>query len=850
MLNLLGFDYVHEMRYIVSGRVLFEKYSGLVYLFYDTASDRMKMIPADPDFRAYFLTELGAKLPNSRYIIGRKKVTKFDRIKYEDREFLKVETSEPIGVRTVSEKTRGEVWENRVLFHLTEAYDKKIVFGCNHVVLEGRKKLDIILPVSYEGDLSKYYLDIFEMPTYSYRRCAVDIEVKTEKGDINIYKASKPIHVASVVGSDGFKRVYLLDEEDTLELKEENEEIFMKFKKERDLIKQIFLDIDDYPIKLTFAGDFFDFPYLQKRAENLKLSTPFKHKREWLSFGNGTLHLDLNKFFVNSAVRIYMFGSRYQTASLKEVSFELFKGIKIDTPDMINTPLEVIGEYCLRDSELTLEMTTFDNESVMTSITMLCRLTNMDLELVTRKTISTWIVSTYSYIHRLENSIIPNVNDFKGLNPTKEEMEEIKGKLGIYKGGLVLDPIVGTHFGVYGLDFASMYPMNVKNHNISYDTINCEHEECKINNSVPSVEGLHFCMKKKGIVADIIGSFTTLRLEKYKKEQKELQAEADRIEFESPEEHHLLPNVKGNLTKVKAITGMLKVFLVAGYGVFGSEKISSLFVFYQACAIPAFGRENLETAKEMAEERGGLIVIGHTDSIFLKNMSKEAVYKLSEDVSKLFGIDFEVEKEYRYVSCYMKANYLTCDMFGRIVVKGLMVKKRNTPPFIKEAFEEIKIILKSILTQEDLEEKRSELMNLCLEYKDKILKGDIPLPKMAIQIQLGKNPREVKVMTGGKTGNQDYVVARLYNLELGRKLEKGDHIFKILTVKSKTVMQGYKVSAVPLECVFSYRKVNMEKYVEHLQTKMTQVLEPMGVSVPKAFGETVYEKPPLTRYFG
>ncbi len=184
MLNLLGFDYVHEMRYIVNNRVLFEKYSGLVYLFYDTASDRMKMIPADPDFRAYFLTELGAKLPNSRYIIGRKKVTKFDRIKYEDREFLKVETSEPIGVRNVSAKTRGEVWENRILFHLNEAYDKKIVFGCNHLVLEGKKKLDIILPITYEGDLSKYYLDIFEMPTYSYRRCAIDIEIK---GDSILY---------------------------------------------------------------------------------------------------------------------------------------------------------------------------------------------------------------------------------------------------------------------------------------------------------------------------------------------------------------------------------------------------------------------------------------------------------------------------------------------------------------------------------------------------------------------------------------------------------------------------------------------------------------------------------------
>jgi len=60
----------------------------------------------------------------------------------------------------------------------------------------------------------------------------------------------------------------------------------------------------------------------------------------------------------------------------------------------------------------------------------------------------------------------------------------IKGKK--YQGAKVIDPIPGIHFGVVVVDFASLYPSIIKVWNISYETIDCIHEECK-SNKLPGI---------------------------------------------------------------------------------------------------------------------------------------------------------------------------------------------------------------------------------------------------------------------------------------------------------------------------------------------------------------------------
>jgi DNA polymerase elongation subunit (family B) len=44
---------------------------------------------------------------------------------------------------------------------------------------------------------------------------------------------------------------------------------------------------------------------------------------------------------------------------------------------------------------------------------------------------------------------------------------------------LTLKPLVGLFENVAEYDFFSMYPSIITNYNLSYETINCKHPECK-----------------------------------------------------------------------------------------------------------------------------------------------------------------------------------------------------------------------------------------------------------------------------------------------------------------------------------------------------------------------------------
>ncbi len=64
------------------------------------------------------------------------------------------------------------------------------------------------------------------------------------------------------------------------------------------------------------------------------------------------------------------------------------------------------------------------------------------------------------------------------------------------------------------LDFASLYPSLIKVNNISYETVNCTHPECR-SNVIPEI-GTWTCTKRRGIESLVVGSLRDLRVDYYK----------------------------------------------------------------------------------------------------------------------------------------------------------------------------------------------------------------------------------------------------------------------------------------------------------------------------------------------
>ncbi|MEM4657481.1 MAG: DNA polymerase domain-containing protein, partial [Candidatus Methanosuratincola sp.] len=132
------------------------------------------------------------------------------------------------------------------------------------------------------------------------------------------------------------------------------------------------------------------------------------------------------------------------------------------------------------------------------------------------------------------------------------------------------------------------------------------------------------------------------------------------------------------------------------YGVFGAE-IFPLYCLPLADSTTAIGRSIITETIERAKELGMKVLYSDTDSIFLHQPTKEQIGSLLSWAESKFGIDLEIDKRYTFVTFSgRKKNYLGVLDSGVVDIKGLMGKKRNTPPFIKNAFVEMTQVLREV----------------------------------------------------------------------------------------------------------------------------------------------------------
>ena len=150
----------------------------------------------------------------------------------------------------------------------------------------------------------------------------------------------------------------------------------------------------------------------------------------------------------------------------------------------------------------------------MKLIIIISRISRMSIEDITRFGVNQWIRSMMFFEHRQQNILIPRREELqkKGTSSTLAIIKEKK-----YRGGLVVEPVLGIHFNVVVVDFASLYPSIIKVHNLSYETVNCPHENCRKNPLTHIDQTNHWvCKEKRGLTSILIGTLRDLRVNYYK----------------------------------------------------------------------------------------------------------------------------------------------------------------------------------------------------------------------------------------------------------------------------------------------------------------------------------------------
>jgi len=739
-----------------------------------------------------------------------------------------------------------ETWESRIVYYQNYIFDRQLNPGMPYRIVQGNLE-----PVEYKlspevasqmedlfrdeaPELREYMREwalLLQCPVPHLRRVAVDIEVyqpvATRIPDPEI--ADQPVLAASFVSSDGLRRVLLFKEEQEeastkarwmgipvqeKNLKEEPGEDprvegaeVVCYESERDLIAEVFRVLDEYSLVLTFNGDDFDLKYLRKRAQNLGLNAaeiPISIGRRAASLRYG-VHIDLYKFFLNHSVQIYAFGNRYRENTLQDVASSILGKGKLSLEEGVSElAYEKLAEYCLRDSELTCELTSFSDELVMKLIVVLSRISKMTAEDVTRSGVSQWILALMRFEHRRRGMLIPNPEDIlktKGVTSTEAV---IKGKK--YKGAIVRNPQPGVHFNVTVLDFASLYPAIIRNWNLSYETILCPHPECR-ENKVPGTP--HWvCTRRRGLSSLIIGSLRDLRVSWYKPLSK----------------NRALP--KEERAWYDVIQNALKVFLNASYGVFGSEAFS-LYCPPLAESTAAVGRYAMTSTMDEAEKLGIPVIYGDTDSVFLEDPPVELIGKLVDWTESELKIEFDVDKVYRYaVFSKRKKNYLGVYPDGSIDVKGLTGKKRHVPPLLKSAFSRLTEILGGVKSPEDFERARKDIRKLVNSVYLRLRNKEFDLGEIAFNVMMGQSLR------GYETNPQHVKAAKLLE-ERGIKLGAGDIISYVVTQDV--------VGVKPIQLA-SKKDVAVAKYIEYLRSMFEQILDALDLSFDELVGKTTLDR--------
>jgi DNA polymerase I len=664
----------------------------------------------------------------------------------------------------------GEVREADIPFAYRYLIDKDL--ACmDGVKIKGRE---------IGGKIKSYEIDEIErveIEVPDLKILAFDCEMLSSFGMPDAEK--DPIIVIAVKWGDGEKEFEIISER-------EERKILQRFV---EIIKTV-----DPDVIVGYNQDAFDWPYLRKRAEKLKVPLNIGRDGSQISFKGGR-----PKIAGRLNVDLYDIAMRITEVKIKRLeNIAEFLGTKIDMEDIeardINKYWETDKEKVLLHAKRDVMHTFMIAKELLPMHYEMAKLIRLPLDDVTR-------IGRGKQVDWLLLSEAKKVGE---VAPNAAEVAET------YEGAFVIEPERGLHENVAELDFASMYPSIMVTFNISPDTLSPNGEYI-----APEV-GYRFKKQPDGFFKRILISLIKRRQE-IKKIMKNMN-END-------------PNYK--LLDIKQQT--LKILTNSFYGYMGWGGARW---YCKACAeaTTAWGRHFIKTSAKIAEQMGFKVLYGDTDSIFvskpvgIEELKKE-VDKLIERISKELPVQIELDELFKTIFFVEKKRYAGLTIEGKILVRGLEVRRGDWCELAKRAQKEVI----EILLRERNPEKAMKLVSRIIED---IRKGNVKLEDIVIYKGLTKKPSKYEAI-------QAHVKAAKKAEEIGIFYPVGSKIGYIVVKGTGNVGDR----AYPLEMVenfdgenikikrregYELKKLDKEYYIEHqIIPAVMRILERFGYSDAK-----------------
>jgi DNA polymerase II len=391
----------------------------------------------------------------------------------------------------------------------------------------------------------------------------------------------------------------------------------------------------------------------------------------------------------------------------------------------------------------------------------------------------------------------------------KREPEEWKSALDLLvsdKGGLTYQPIAGLHYDVAELDFASMYPAIMARFNVSPETVHCE---CCPDSRVPEI-GYPICRKQQGLVPATLAPLIEKRL-------------AYKCALRQPLSHERKEVYRRRASAHKWL-------LVTCFGYLGYKNARWGRIEAHE-AVTAYGREALLRAKGVAEDHGFRVLHALTDSLWIKKSGacEDEYQGLIEEIERRTNLPLALEGIYKWVAFLpsrvdarrsVPNRYFGVMTDGELKVRGIELRRHDTPGFIKRTQRELLQELALAANRAEVASRLPQLLQIVMREVDRLGSGQMPFHELVLSYHLSRDPAEYQSDT------LNAIVAR----ELagrGVRLSPGESIRYIITEYRAEAAVDRARAWEFIDGSWAY---DAERYTELLMRAVETVFTPFGIS--------------------
>ncbi|MCL7414768.1 MAG: hypothetical protein M8349_01730 [ANME-2 cluster archaeon] len=364
------------------------------------------------------------------------------------------------------------------------------------------------------------------------------------------------------------------------------------------------------------------------------------------------------------------------------------------------------------------------------------------------------------------------------------------------RGALILEPRVGIYENTAEMDFTSLFPHIMVTKNISPETVLCE---CCPDSPVRvPFTGYNICQQRVGLIPRVIEPLIKRRLI-YKK-----------LAQGGSQEHRMMQNV-------------LKWLLVTSFGYMGFNKARFGRIECHE-SITAYAREILLQTMELAQGMGFEILHGIVDSLWVRGGGDPG--ELCDLVSETIGIPLELKGHYHWIvfpsNRHNRAGamnrYFGLMTDGKLKVRGIELRRRDTPEFIRRLQRDMLERMKCARTVDELYGTIPCVLDVVRRYAGEIVCG-------------GADPGELVFTTHTRHKLEDYrqkgsQAAALYQLrEEGMEVQPGQAVQYIYTDHRSRYFYN-RVKAA--ELIDSDTEYDKKKYYDITLRAAESILRPFG----------------------